>query len=170
MLEYPRLASADLIGIWRSATSQSVLLPTAEIPSQPWRPGDSLDLFRQCLAAITPASRELRQRATLYRALRAWTDDPDRKRGETLRSNPSKGGKARAANRAAADPNAWMRPIFAAAWARLDADCPKRIGHERLLVMARRIAGPGHPDHYRRDEMKERQARAYLKSIAESSQ
>lgn len=82
----------------------------------------------------------------------------------------SAGGRAKAANRAAADPYAWMRPIFAEAWARLEADCPKRIGHERLLVMARRIAGPGHPDHYRRDEMKERQARAYLKSIAEPSQ
>lgn len=90
--------------------------------------------------------------------------------GQRKRARYQEMAKAKAAKRAAEDPNAWMRPIFEDAWARLDADCPKRIGHERLLVMARRIAGPDHPDHYRRDDMKERQARAYLKSIAESSQ
>ena len=71
----------------------------------------------------------------------------------------------KAAKRAAEDPNAWMRPIFEDAWARLDADCPKRIGRRRLLVMAWRIAGPDHPDHYRRYEMTDRKARAYLASL-----
>ena len=95
---------------------------------------------------------------------------PDLAVSHKRRSQASNAAKAKAAKRAAEDPNAWMRPIFDEAWAKLDADCPKRIGHERLLVMARRIAGPGHQDHHRRDEMKERQARAYLKSLSEPSQ
>jgi hypothetical protein len=98
---------------------------------------------------------------------------PDMALNHARSKNASNGGKGKAAKWAAEDPNAWMRPIFDAAWAELDAECFKRIGHERLRVRAQRIAGPGHPDHYRRDEMGERQARAYVKyrkSLSESPQ
>ncbi len=89
----------------------------------------------------------------------------EHREAQRYRTRASNAAKARAAKRAAEDPNAWMRPIFDKAWAELDAECSKVIGHPRLLLRARRIAGPGHPDHYRRDKLSKRHAQAYLASL-----
>jgi len=73
-----------------------------------------------------------------------------------------KGGRKRAAKIAAADSNAWMRPIFDQAYAQLVADGSRQRGHAKLLLLAHRVACHGHPDHGRRDKLKESHARNYL--------
>lgn len=70
----------------------------------------------------------------------------------------AKGGVVKAQRRALGDPNAWMTPIFDAAWSCLEADCRKRIGRKVLLWKAESLA----KDHPRRAELTEHQARAYL--------
>jgi len=79
----------------------------------------------------------------------------------------SNGGKVAAARRREArqkaDPNAWMTPIFDEAYKLLEADGSQQRGRRKLVFLAHRVAGPEHPDHARREEMKDRQADTYLK-------
>ncbi len=73
----------------------------------------------------------------------------------------AKGGVVKAQRRALGDPNAWMTPLFDAAWASLDAECLKKvIGRKLLLWKADDLA----KDHPRRAELTEHQARAYLRA------
>jgi hypothetical protein len=73
-----------------------------------------------------------------------------------------RGGKTKAKNAVDADLNAWMRPIFDQAYALLVADGSRQHGHAKLLLLAHRVACDGHPDHGRRDKLKESHARNYL--------
>lgn len=85
-----------------------------------------------------------------------------------------KGGHAKAARLAqeAADgggPDAWMLPLWEAAYCQLEAECGKQRGRSRLALLAQRLAGPGHPDHHRRKELTPDRARVYLRSLKSKS-
>lgn len=90
----------------------------------------------------------------------------DQRRQHKARLVTSKGGQrsGETKRRQRIQRDAWMNPILDEAYRRLEADCPAVIGRDKLLLAAHRVAGPGHPDHHRRDEIKERQVRAYLDS------
>lgn len=91
--------------------------------------------------------------------------------GHVNKVRSSRGGKVRAEKlKAMPAIPPWMIPVFDEAYELLDREAPARIGRGRLCLIARRVAGPGHPDHGRRDDLSERLAEKYLKQRSVGTQ
>lgn len=85
-------------------------------------------------------------------------------RSYRLKNGRRKGGVARA-KKLKAQPAIppWMIPIFDEAYERLAREAPAAIGRRTLSLIAQRVAGPDHIDHFRRNKLGERAADKYIK-------
>jgi len=92
----------------------------------------------------------------------------DRRQAESKRRKRGGAVSSEVRRRKRDSDTAWMRPIFDAAYAALEAECPARIGADKLASAAWRSVGKDHPEHRRRSGLTTYRARGYLKNRARS--